>query len=90
MERYCLEIYGEDDYDTPGGTFYSEHPFLAIAVGDLLNPRGFPYWTGRREDPGLLVVTKLEHIVFGTDKDAKHKICVYTRYAPDNRETRAG
>jgi len=84
--RYCLEIYGEKDHSTPGQVIYSEHPFLAISVGDLINRRAFPDWTAEGE--GLLQATKLEHIAFGMDKDTYHKICIYTRYVPDTMETR--
>ncbi|MGH9891008.1 MAG: hypothetical protein ACREA0_03295 [bacterium] len=79
--RYCLEIYPEDDDETPGAVFYSNEPFLPIAAGDLMHPGGFEGWGREGRGQWTLEVVKAEHIIWATDKrDSKHKLCVYTRY----------
>lgn len=87
--RYCLEIYPEDDDETPGAVFYSNQPFLSIAAGDLLHPGAFEQWDREGRGRWILEVTKVTHIVWATDKrDSKHKLCVYTRYVQNTSEAR--
>jgi hypothetical protein len=89
--RYCLEIYGEEDHDTPGTVLYSNESFLAINTGDLIHPGAFQHWGGRERSDWMLEVTKIEHIIFESGKNnSKHKLCVYTRYVPNTLETRRG
>lgn len=89
-ERYRLEIHEEDDPDTSVFTFYSNEPFLAISVGDLINPGSFELWDGRKRDgTWMLEVTSLDHLIWGiVGTNMKHSISLYTRYVPNEPDTR--
>jgi hypothetical protein len=57
--RRChLELY---DGTEPAHTLYSDHPFLSIHAGDLLNLGALSWW-GADRGTGLLEVTRVEHI----------------------------
>jgi hypothetical protein len=47
MDTRCrLEIYVNDDPDTPSATLYANQPLLGLSVGDLLNPGIIDHWGG--------------------------------------------
>ena len=84
-DLYTLEIY------LPGGvadvavTFESDTPFMAINIGDILNPR---LWTAFDYQGEVLKVAKLEHFIWETQGVIKHKIGVFTEAVSDDEDSR--
>lgn len=84
-DLYALEIY------LPGGTadvaavFESDTPFMAINIGDILNPR---LWKTFDYQGEVLRVVKLEHFIWETQGIVKHKIGVFTEAVSDDEGTR--
>ena len=63
---YGLEIHEPGSAEDPMETFESDHPFLPIHVGDLLNPVGWP--NGARHVGKVFRVTGLEHVLWRTEQ----------------------
>jgi hypothetical protein len=81
-KHYYLEIYEEGNADTPCCEVASDFPFLAIAVGDELNPRTLPYWAAEKpRTSSSLTITRVEHSVSAVDNNVRHTVCLYSRYA---------
>jgi hypothetical protein len=76
-DRYILEIYEPASRRDVAESVYSDHPFGAIAVGDLFSCKSFSELR-----MGSVRVAELEHIVWDGDDGAKHKICLYTERVP--------
>jgi hypothetical protein len=72
-ERYVLEIYEPGSSRDVAESLSSDHPFGAIAVGDLFNCEAFS-----ELGMGAVRVSGVEHILWNTKDSAKHKICIYT------------
>ena len=75
VTEYILEIYEPNDTDTVWMVFRSSTPFLALAVGDLVNPST---WPDSEAPMKILRILNLEHIIWEIEGQIKHKICVYT------------
>jgi len=84
--KYALEIYYPGSVNSVWVWFGSDTPFQAISIGDIINPGLFP-------DAGadvMLRVTSLEHILWSTKNQSKHKICIYTEDIGKNEALRFG
>lgn len=83
MKKYILEICAPGESSEAVKALESSEPFLSISKGDFLNPR-----TLNIDVDGLMRVVNIEHIIFGTENDLTHKMCIFTEAAPDTYETR--
>ena len=81
---YYLEIYSDGATNSVVVSFHSKDPFLSINMGDLLNP----YTWGIGVGDNMLLVTRVEHIIWDTENRTKHKICVYTKSVENTKEIR--
>lgn len=86
--KYVLEIMlpgatsGSDTWEV----FESDTPFLPISRGELLNPGSWD--DGIVPGTTILQVVNLEHIIWKSNDQIKHKIVVYTKEVEDNKVTR--
>jgi hypothetical protein len=83
--KYTLEVYEPGSADDVLMVLESETPFGAIAKGDFFNPL-----TETTKPSDLFRVRDLEHIVWNTGQNARHKICVYIDRIPEGSEARRG
>jgi hypothetical protein len=72
MPEYTLEIMFPNSDTETMAVFKSHQPFMAIHVGDTINPN---IWGEDMRE--VLKVTKLEHIIWDLS-GPRHKILVYT------------
>jgi len=87
MKRYMLEIYNPGSFRDVWVYFESDTPFQAISKGDIIHPGMFPDASAQT----MLRVTSIEHIIWALEnKQAKHKICVYTEDIEDDAKARFG
>jgi hypothetical protein len=77
--EYILEIYEPNSNLDVWAEFVSLSPFMAINVGDFLNPTFFPKV---RLLNYILRVVKIEHLIWNTPGDMKHKIMIFTEAIP--------
>src|SRR5689334_7018039 len=82
--KYMLEIYEPGSARDIQAHFDATGPFLSINRGDLINLRS----TDQGPTRGSLRVVGLEHIVWGSGDDARHKLCVFTELVEDNERAR--
>lgn len=86
-KRYELEIYAPGD--TTGQdvlmTLDSDTPFMAIGVGDLLNPR---LWADKSTNGDLLRVVGREHMIWKGEAGTIHRLCLFTSNVPDTADER--
>ncbi len=80
--KYILEIYQPGSLDTAWVHIRSDHPFMTISAGELLNPG---LWEGSQSPMRILRVRNVEHAVWETSRERGHrqnaighKIMVYT------------
>lgn len=85
---YGLEIQEPGSAEDPMETFESDHSFLPIQVGDLLNPVSWP--NNSRHAGKLYRVTGLEHVLSHAREQWKHRIVVFIEELPNTREMRPG
>jgi len=83
--EYTLEVHEPGSADDVAWSVTTSGPFLAIAPGDLLNPGNFDTSASSTK---LLLVVKVEHILWETQAAVKHTLRVFTRVVPDTREVR--
>jgi hypothetical protein len=79
-DKYTLEIYESGSADNVTATFKSDSPFQSVEVGHLMN---LTVAGGQ-----LLLVTKVEHILWEAGGVVKHKVCVFTKAVPDTAASR--
>jgi len=83
ITEYILEIFEPNSANDCLITFKSSNPFMTISPGDLLNP--YAWDLGIKN---LLKVVNVEHIIWISGDEVKHKIEVFTKEVPDARETK--
>jgi hypothetical protein len=62
----------------------SDQPFGAMARGNLIN---VPF-TGAEARNEILEIVRIEHIIWKTGEQMKHKICVFTNWQSNDRASR--
>jgi hypothetical protein len=82
---YALMIFAPDETDTPGTSFESDHPFPAVAVGDLIHLGVLRHWGGERTGKEALEAIRVEHFF---SLPETHQLHVFTKYVPNTPETR--
>jgi hypothetical protein len=98
LRRYALEIYMPESQGYDVACFIeSDFPFLALHVGDIMNPRVWlPEAANLIESipsqyGSVLRITGLEHFVIQTDNGySQHKIGVFTERLDNIAESRQG
>jgi hypothetical protein len=76
-ENYMLELYIEGAQD-PSASWQSDHPWMAISVGDKINGAFWDLEAGPHTP--RYIVTNLEHIISQADDlPTRHKIMVTVR-----------
>lgn len=83
--EYTLEIYEPESADDVWVTFSSSEPFLAIGANDIINPG---LWHNSQAPMKVLRVTNLEHLIWETEAQVKHKLLVFTEEVEGTRELR--
>jgi hypothetical protein len=77
-DRYVLEVYELGSKRDVAESISADHPFGAIARGDLFNCEAFSEF-----GMGSVRVSGVEHIVWNGSEGPRHKICVYTEPVRD-------
>jgi hypothetical protein len=85
--EYLLEIYEPGSFDDVWMTFTSSQPFVAISVGDIVNPG---LWPDSRSPMKVLRVVAVEHIIWESEGATKQKVMLFSREVDGTRELRAG
>lgn len=85
MENYILEIYQPNSADDVLITIKSSNPFLSFSRGDLINPR---VWDHSGLVGSVLEVKNVEHIIYTTNDQVKHKVCIFTSEKDDTGQNR--
>jgi hypothetical protein len=80
---YILEIYEPNSMEQVWKYFEASSPFLGINSGDLLNPFG---WEGSHSPVKILRIVNLEHMIWETETEVKHKLLVYTEEVDGSEE----
>jgi hypothetical protein len=75
LTEYSLEIYMPGSDDNLWMAFSSPTPFMAIHVGDIINPS---IWEGSQSPMKVLRATGVEHAIWELGGNVKHKIMIYT------------
>ena len=76
IETYILEVYGPDDSEVPVAMIESSSPFLSIHPGDFLHAN--PWADQFEEFPGILRITRVEHLVEEFNRAVLQKVMVFT------------
>jgi hypothetical protein len=84
ITEYTLEIFTPGSLDDVWVTFSSPTPFMTISVGDIINPS---VWEDSRSPMKVMRVVDVEHIIWETSGNAKHKIEIYTKEVDGGRGT---
>ena len=77
--RYHLEIYEPHSERDVLVSFSAGGPFMAMAVGDVIDTRGW----GLGGVPERIIVKEVEHLVWQADTHVSHKIMVLTTPAKE-------
>jgi hypothetical protein len=85
MKKYALEVYAPDTIEDVVGDFESDTPFMSINIGDILNNQT---WENANFGGKLLRVVRLEHFIWKSGDDIKHKIGVMTELVENNKNAR--
>lgn len=88
MKNYIIEIYQPGSSDDVVQTFESDHPFVGLNKGDIINPAFFSSYD--RNPDNVLRIKTVEHIFWqheGQDKP-KQKLLIFTEEIPNNRSER--
>jgi len=83
--EYTLEIYRPKSVDDVWTTFNSPGPFMAISVGDIINPGS---WPGSESPQKALRVLNVEHIIWELNDTVKHKMLIFTVEVAGTRDLR--
>ena len=83
--EYILEIYEPQSGSDVLMTFSSSSPFMTISAGDILNPRT---WDKSISPKKVFRVINIEHIIWKSGTQVKHKVCVFTEEVDDTSESR--
>jgi hypothetical protein len=78
--EYHIEIYRPGDARDPLAILVASTPFASISPGNLIRPGDI---AADPSSPASLVVDKVEHILWTTADHIVHKVCVFTREAPE-------
>ena len=73
--KYVLEIYKPMDVDNLWVRFESPFPFMAIHVGDVINPG---LWEGSETPQKMLRVLHVEHSIFEIGNRITHQTMIFT------------
>ena len=82
---YMLEVYEPNSVDNVWMYFEAPSPFLGINSGDLMNPG---IWEGSKSPMKILRVVNVEHLIWETNIEVKHKLMVFTEEVEGSREIR--
>jgi len=85
--EYMLEIYEPGSVEDLWVHFKTSSPFMAINVGDLINPG---IWEGSQSPMKILRVVNLEHIIWEINSVVKHKLMVFTEEIEGSAKARLG
>lgn len=90
-KHYRLEVFAPGEAEDAFQTMESDHPFMAMQIGDLLNPQGWSDYDNRHADK-VYRIAGLEHVFRHVSMGGnwKHTILVFTTEEPDRREARPG
>jgi hypothetical protein len=82
--EYIVEIYAPGSWENVWAVFQSEHPFMTMMPGELLNTAVFEpsNWAQYK----IARIVNVEHILWNYKGKPKHKILVYTEEVDDTRE----
>lgn len=83
-KKYILEIYEPNSTDEVVKVFESDSLFLNISKNDIINPAFF----GNQPADIIFRVKNIEHIIWESDKEIKHKICIFVQQKEDTKEER--
>lgn len=83
--QYELEIFIPGSADDVWVKFASPTPFMAIHVGDIINPGT---WEGSQSPQKVLQVVGVEHLIWEVNGQVKHRLDVYTQEVAGTRELR--
>ncbi|GGY11292.1 hypothetical protein GCM10007160_42890 [Litchfieldella qijiaojingensis] len=73
---YTLEVYEPNDDSCVAAAYDSDTPFVAIAVGDYINPKSL----NLANKVDMLKVTSVEHMLWQINGSHQvHKVCVRTQ-----------
>jgi hypothetical protein len=85
--EYFLEVYVPGSADDVWVTFTASQPFVAISVGDILNPA---FWPDNQSPMKVLRAVAVEHIFWDNEGTTKQKVMVFTEEIDGTRELRRG
>lgn len=88
QKRYILEVYQPGSMYDALVVVESDMPFMTIQMGDIINPRSFENVVDFLSPGTVLRVVGVEHVIWEGQGVAKHKLCVFTKEAPDTAEER--
>lgn len=83
--EYILEIYKPNSVKDVWITFNSPNPFMAISVGDIINPG---VWPGSESPKTVLRVLNVEHIIYELNDAVKHKMLIFTNEVAGTQDLR--
>ena len=83
--EYILEVYEPASADDAWITFSSSNPFMTISAGDIVNPG---VWPGSQSPMKVLRAINVEHIIWESRAQVKHKVMVFTEEVEGTRELR--
>lgn len=85
MKNYQLEIYQPGSVEDVAAYVESDKPFLTVSKGDLLNPVDS---AAEANSDGILRVVGMEHILWKSGADVRHKLCVFTENVENTARVR--
>lgn len=87
ITEYILEIYEPGCTEDVCIVFNSSNPFIAINVGDILNPTTWPNAESAKD---VLRVVNVEHLLWEINGDIKQKILIFTEAVQNTEDLRSG